>query len=77
MDRAWPSTPAPVKASLRRGWSPLAWYRLEQQRAATGQPIVCVACRRVHVRVPPFGGCPCGSYRFEVEPAPPTAATGG
>ena len=74
--RTWPWTPAPLKAGLRPGLSALMWHRLQHERTQAGQPIVCVSCRRVHEAPPQYGGCACGSYRFEVAAAPPVAVGG-
>jgi hypothetical protein len=75
MDLGWPK-PTPAKAGLRKGKTALMWHQLQRESAASGQPIQCVRCARVHEKPPPFGGCPCGSYGFEVQAAPPAAAVG-
>jgi len=72
-----PALPAPLKARLPLGRSPLHWHLLQQESVRTGQPIVCVICRLEHVKPPVFGGCLCGSYRFEVRPVVSIAASGG
>lgn len=75
MDPGWPK-PSPAKASLSVGKTALMWHQLRRESVATGQPISCVRCAVVYLEPPRFGGCVCGSYGFEVVPAPPRVATG-
>lgn len=75
MDGDFPR-PTPAKAVLRNpGKTALMWHRLRRESLLTGRPIQCVQCGGFYIEPPRFGGCPCGSYGFEVQ-APPAAATG-